>query len=260
MFVIQCQFICALKDPSGLRQSGSFPFCTHRVGLGASIMLVYQGRTSWLFQYLFSIDTHSFSIYICQWPHIPFVDGLMGRKSSFPHALRSSCRLLSHNYTWFLGLQFNFARQWWHWLCRLQRKCSLSFFDSLDSSVQMIITGIVQRSPGCQPWSNTHREWARRGSEPSELPVYPASDWQVPCCCNNLPREDVKNPLMLRWENCMHGRFKPKLSNLRIYTKRTARTNKLLVFQFDINEHKCIPFVLCGMSGCCNLKHLFFLV
>lgn len=39
-----------------------------------------------------------------------------------------------------------------------------------------------------------------------------------------------------------------------------ARTNELLVFQFDINEHKCIPFVLCGISECCNLKkHLFFL-
>lgn len=99
----------------------------------------------------------SFSIYICQWPHIPFVDG-------------QEIFLPSHSAPilpppWLLGLQFNFACQRWHRLCRLPRRCSLSFFDSFDSSVQMIITGIVQRSPGCQPWSNTHREWVRRGSE-----------------------------------------------------------------------------------------------
>lgn len=164
-------------------------------------------RYTQLFHLYLPMTTHS----LCWWTGL-----LMGRKSSFPHALHPSCLLLSHNCTWFLGLQFNFARQRWHQLCRLPRRCSLSFFDSFDSSVQMIITGIVQRSPGCQPWSNTHREWARRGSEPSKPPVYPASDWQIPCCCNNLPRgEDVKNPLMLRWENCMHRRFKPKLSNLK---------------------------------------------
>lgn len=185
----------------------------------SSIMLVYQGRTSTsvlvlnryaqLFHLYLPMATHS----LCWWTGL-----LMSWNSSFPHTLRPSCLLLSHDCTWFLGLQFNFVRQRWH---RLPRRCSLSFFDSFDWSVQMIITGIVQRSPGCQPWSNTHREWVRRGSEPSKLPVYPASDWQIPCCCNNLPRgEDVKNPLMLRWENFMHGRFKPKLSNQRLYTKR----------------------------------------
>lgn len=193
-------------------QSGSSPFCTHCQAW--SFNYVGLSRTHKYFQYLFSIDTRSFSIYICQWPHIPFVDG-------------QEIFLPSHSAPilpppWFLGLQFNFACQRWHRLCRLPRRCSLSFFDSFDSSVQMIITGIVQRSPGCQPWSNTHREWARRGSELSKLPVHPASDWQIPCCCNNLPRgEDVKNPLMLRWENCMHGRFKPTSSNPRLYTKRT---------------------------------------
>lgn len=95
---------------------------------------------------------------------------VMCRNPSFPHTLRPSCLLLSRNWTWFFGLQFNFAHQRWHQLSPTKEVG----FDSFDSSVQMIITGVVQRSPGCQPWSNTHREVARRGSEPSELPVYAA--------------------------------------------------------------------------------------
>lgn len=88
---------------------------------------------------------------------------------------------------------------------------------------------------------------------------YPASSGQIPSCCNNLLRaEDVKNLLMPRWENCMHGGFKPNLSTLRLFTKRKegwqGLTSSLCLAWVNI---KYIPFNLQGICECYNLKKGF---
>lgn len=183
-------------------------------------MLVYQGRTSRLFQYLFTIDTRSFSIYICQWPHIPFVDGPgcwwtgnlppSGSAPILPtpqpelhmvfRAPIQFCALtMASTVRYQGGVPFPFLIPLTHW----------SRWSSVESC-----RGHQDVSHGQIP---TESEWEEDQSHQNF--AYPASDWQIPCCFNKLPRgEDVKNLLMLRWENCMHVRFKPKLSWL--YTKR----------------------------------------
>lgn len=175
------------------------------LSVGSLVMLVYQGHRSWLCQDFFTIDTRSLSFIFSYNPRISFDDGNLLFLTPCAHDIPSSAG--------FTGIvcqfQFKFARQWWHLLYHIPRRYSVSFVvwhwpDLPQSrSSSQLWGGHQEVNHGQLP---TESEWA--GSEPSTLTVHPASDWQIPCCCNNLPRgEDVKNLLMLRWEPCMHERF-----------------------------------------------------
>lgn len=169
--------------------------------VGSAVMLVYQGHRSWLCQDFFTTDAHSFSFIFCYDPKFPF---WIGNFLSICPAPVISPPLQDSQELWVNSksdlLDINCATYQGDVLFPLLFDISLTLRDPSHRQNWKKVTNksTMEKYP---VW-----EWARL--EPLTHAVHPASDWQIPWCYNNLPRgDDVKTRLMLRCENCVHGRL-----------------------------------------------------
>lgn len=149
-------------ERSDLRMSGSSSFCTD--------WLVEAPPGLW-----YTIETRNFS-FISLWPHIPFDDwqGCWWTRNllfltPFAHPVTFSAGFTGIA----LLFQFKFSRQWSSTVSHTEEMFSfLCCLTSAWPSLVQVIIGIVRRSPGSQPWPNTHREWDWAGSELSTWPLW----------------------------------------------------------------------------------------